>query len=188
MSILTYHDPAHTLNFFLPVALALADLYGIKESDPVLYQAIELAAKSHDIGFMYQYENNEPIAAHVLEESLPRFEFKRPLIGLNSRLILVTSSSLSEDPKDLLEMLMCDSDLGILGHSDFPDRNAALRQELANYGQEFTDEQWYTSQLGFLRNHRYFTTAAQSMFDEQKEKNVEYMQSKLDELNRMWSK
>ena len=77
---------------------------------------------------------------------------------------------------------MADADLDVLGREDFMSRNCDLRHELAHYGQEFTDAQWFSGQLKFVENHTYFTTSACVLRDAGKMKNVAELKKKLEEI------
>ena len=76
---------------------------------------------------------------------------------------------------------MADADLSVLGQANYLLRNAALRQELAALGQVKTDAQWYSTQLKFIRDHRYFTAAASRSLDQQKQINVAAMTALLEQ-------
>ena len=76
---------------------------------------------------------------------------------------------------------MADADLSVLGQANYLPRNAALRRELAAFGQVMTDAQWYGSQLKFIRDHRYFTAAASRLLDLQKQINVAAMTALLEQ-------
>ena len=70
---------------------------------------------------------------------------------------------------------MADADLTVLGQADYLLHSTALRQEWAAFGRAMTDAQWYGGQLQFIRDHRYFTAAARSLRDAQKQVNVAAM-------------
>jgi hypothetical protein len=61
-------------------------------------------------------------------------------------------------------------------------RNSNLRRELAFFGQEFTDLQWFSDQLRFLEPHTYFTASARALRDAGQAKNVVALKKKLEEI------
>ena len=61
-------------------------------------------------------------------------------------------------------------------------RNGNLRRELAFFGQEFTDLQWFADQLRFLETHTYFTTSARALRDAGHAKNVAVLKKKLEAI------
>ena len=77
------------------------------------------------------------------------------------------------------EQILADADLDVLGREDFPTKDAALRNELAAQGQDYTELAWNASQLQFLQTHRYFTAAARSLRDVGKQRNVALMRERI---------
>jgi hypothetical protein len=75
----------------------------------------------------------------------------------------------------LLEQIMADADLEVLGREDFLVRNQALRAEVAASGKSMTDAQWYNGQLKFMRSHHYWTAAARMLRDSLKQENIKVM-------------
>jgi CRP-like cAMP-binding protein len=53
--------------------------------------------------------------------------------------------------------------------------------ELAFFGQEFTDLQWFSDQLSFLETHTYFTASARALLDAGQAKNIVELKKKLEE-------
>ena len=51
-------------------------------------------------------------------------------------------------------------------------RNGNLRRELAFFGQEFTDIQWFSEQSKFVEVHTYFTASARALRNAGQAKNV----------------
>ena len=85
-------------------------------------------------------------------------------------------------PHTLLEQVMADADLDVLGRDDFMFHNNNLRCELAFFGQEFSDMQWLLRQLKFVESHTYFTAAARTLRDEGQAKSVSELKRRLAEL------
>jgi uncharacterized protein len=85
---------------------------------------------------------------------------------------IIRATQLPQEPHTLLEQILADADLSILGQADYLPRNAVLREELAAFGLSMTDGQWYGSQLKFIRDHRYFTASARQLCDAQKQINI----------------
>ena len=50
--------------------------------------------------------------------------------------------------------------------------NQGLRLEMAHAGMPASDAEWYRVQLHFLRGHHYWTAAARTLRDDQKERNI----------------
>lgn len=168
--LVTYHSLAHTVDEVAPAADHLAALEGVTGEDLLL---LRTAALYHDVGFVEQHHDHEAGSARIAAAVLPGFGYTPAQIQAIVGMILATQ--LPQAPHTLLEQIMADADLGILGRPNYLPRNAALRAELAAFGLIMTDTQWYGNQLKFIRDHRYFTASARQLRDAQKQINVTAM-------------
>lgn len=165
-----YHSVAHTRDDVAAAAERLAALEGVDGEALLL---LRTAAFYHDLGHVEQYTNHEAIGARIAAEILPHFGYSAAHIQVVSSIIMATK--LPQSPRTLLEEIMADADLDILGRDDFFARNQDLRAERAALGAPTTDEEWYSSQLEFIQTHRYFTAAARTLRDAKKQQNIEEM-------------
>lgn len=172
--VLVYHCLAHTQDDVLPAARRLALMTGISQDEMGL---LETGAAYHDIGFLVNREGHEKAGADIAAQVLPDFGFTPTQITSIQGIIMATR--LPQSPRTLLEEILADSDLDVLGREDFWFWNQALRAELAASDTPFSDEGWYSSQLKFLQSHRYFTAAARTLRAEGKQKNIEAMKDLL---------
>ena len=164
---LKYHNLAHTRDDVLPAAERLAASAGVYGIDLLL---LLTAAAFHDIGFVGRYADHESLSIQIASEALPQFGYRPEQIQVVCEIIQATR--LPQQPQTLVEQLMADADLDVLGRDDLLERNQALRVELADYGRLFSDLAWYSSQLEFFRGHHYFTAAARALRDEKKAENT----------------
>lgn len=176
---LYYHNLAHTRDDVMVAAVRLAQSAQIE-----LYeiQLLEVAAAFHDIGFVIQSTAHELIGTQIAGQILPGFDFTLPEIERIQGMIMATR--LPQSPNNLLEQLLSDADLDVLGREeDFFDRNNALRHEMVEQGLETTDQDWYLNQLIFLQNHRYFTDVAKQLRNTGKERNIARIKERLHFLD-----
>ena len=171
---LLYHSLAHTRDDVVPAAERLAEMEGLTGEARLL---LVTAAWLHDVGFTRQMAGHETLSAAMAGEILPGFDYHAGQIETVQTAIMATK--LPQSPKSLLEEIMADADLDVLGREDFMSRNEALRQELRYFGREFTDLEWYTGQANFLRAHQYFTRSAQALRNAQKQRNLATLQEKI---------
>lgn len=164
---LAYHNLWHTTHEVLPGSALFAHHSSISEVDQHL---LSVAAAFHDVGFTQSYANHEIIGIRIAVRVLPDFGFTGAHIDRIKGMILATR--IPQSPQNLLEEILADADLDVLGRADFLARNDALRQEWTNYGRATSPVQWYESQVNFLRNHTYFTPVARRLRDEQKKENL----------------
>lgn len=173
--LLLYHGIGHTRDDVVPAVKRLADFQGIQGESLSL---LLTAAWFHDLGFIVQSANHELISIDIAKKELPNYDYTAEQIKVVEGAILATI--VPQNPHSELEQLLSDADLDVLGREDFLARNIALRKELANFGREFTDEAWYTSQIKFIEGHRYFSNSARVLRDAQKQKNIAVLQLALD--------
>jgi uncharacterized protein len=174
---LVYHRLAHTREEVVPAVETLAAMEGVKGESLNL---LLTAAWFHDIGHIEESANHESIGARIATEVLPSFGYTQDQVEIVRGAILATV--LPQSPTVLLEEILADADLDVLGRENFMQRNADLRRELAFLGTEFTDEQWFSGQLKFLEGHKYFTASARSLRDTQKILNMNELRKTLELL------
>ena len=171
---LTYHSVAHTRDDVLPAAEQLAQRSGVSGEDLLL---LRTAALFHDVGFTKQRLGHEEAGIAIGEAVLPEFGYGPEQIERISGMIRATR--LPQRPQTLLEELLADADLSVLGGTNFEERNRQLRDEMAVFGTQMTDEEWYTSQLDFVGSHRYFTAAARALLEPRKQANLAFLREQL---------
>jgi uncharacterized protein len=170
-SDLIYHSVDHTACDILPAVERLAGISQVVGDD---LQLLRVGAAYHDIGFIYRYQGHELASARLAAQILPDFGFNDELIERILGMIMATR--LPQSPRNLLEELLVDADLDILGRNDFFKGSLKLRFELALYGRPTNEKQWYQEQLNFLKGHFYFSDAAKSIRDAGKQKNTTLME------------
>ena len=164
---LTYHSLAHTCDDVVPAAERLAARLGVGGPDLVL---LRTAAYFHDVGFIERRDQHEAVGARLATSVLIYCGYRPSQIAAIEGMIMATR--LPQSPRTLLEQILADADLDSLGRDDFMRTSQALRAELARFGPPIPAADWYTRQLAFLRNHRYFTTAARALRDAGKQRNI----------------
>lgn len=172
---LFYHSLRHTQDDVVPAVETFASYQGVTGDDLMLLQT---AAWFHDLGFVKQRAGHEAEGARIAAEVLPDLDYSPKQVGRIQGIIMATV--VPQQPHDLLEQIMADADLDVLGREDFLACNGNLRRELAFFGEEFSDAAWYTGQLNFVSSHAYFTPAAQKIRNERKSINIADLQALLN--------
>jgi uncharacterized protein len=176
-----YHSLEHTRDNVYPIALRIAALEGV--SGRALY-LLKTAIYFHDLGFSeppHTAQNHEERSAAIAQQVLVNFGYSNDDITLIKGMILATK--LPQQPKTLLERIIADADLSVLGQRDFLKQNRALRAELESGGMDTDDHRWLTGQYNFLSGHRYFTRAARQLLSAQKAVNLASLRTLIDELS-----
>ena len=171
---LTYHSISHTRDEVVPAAERLAALEGVQGEDLVL---LLTGAYFHDIGFVERRPNHENASQRIARQALPVFGYSPAQLDVVDSLIEATR--LPQSPHNLLEEILVDADLDVLGRVDFLASSQALRAELAVFEAPLTDKAWYIIQVDFLTSHHYFTASARKLRDAQKAHNIETMKELL---------
>lgn len=170
----TYHNLIHTRDDVLPAAVHLAMLSGCT---PTQIELVRVAAAFHDLGFVEVRRQHELAGARLAAEVLPRFGFTPRAVEQIMGMIVATR--LPQCPQTLMERILADADLDVLGREDFLERNAALHKEVNHHDGETEEVEWYQSQLAFLERHTYFTNAARSLRGAGEQANLQQLRHKL---------
>jgi predicted metal-dependent HD superfamily phosphohydrolase len=178
-----FHDANHTLH---PARGVVASANRIAISEKISEQDRELliaAAYFHDTGYIREYGRNEPIAARMAGRILKLIGYKPKEIEKVQKMILATD--LTCEPKTHLEKILCDADLDNLGRKDFFKLDAKLREGRRIRGLDVSDDiKWYKGTLEVMKNHKYYTKSQIKLREEEKQKNMKKLLTKLENLEK----
>src|SRR6478735_947765 len=155
---LTYHSREHTRDV-VRQSERIAREESITDKRKVFI--LKIAALYHDTGFIETYSNHEERSCQIFLRDSIAFGLEPSEIKEITDLIMVTK--IPQQPKNLLEQIICDADLDYLGRDDFEVIGEKLRQEFLVYGVVQTEEEWDRLQLKFLTSHKYHTASSQHM-------------------------
>ena len=164
---LYYHNVKHTVDVVTEVEL-IGWGEGVSDEEILL---LKTAALFHDAGHIIAYDNHEYHGTVMAQEYLPKYNYTPEQISHICELIMATK--LPPKPKNLLEKIMCDSDLDYLGRSDFIPVSNTLYKELKEQKKIGSLNDWNKIQLNFISEHQYFTKTAQSLREVNKQKQIE---------------
>ncbi len=164
---LYYHNYKHTID-----VVNQAELIGYGEgvSDEEIL-LLKTAALFHDAGHIISYQNHEYYGCQIAREILPSYNYTPNQIERITELIMATE--LPPRPKNLLERIMCDSDLDYLGRADFIPVSNTLYKELKAQNKMGTLNDWNKIQVKFLTSHQYYTKTANKLREVNKEKQID---------------
>ncbi|HEY3429273.1 MAG TPA: Pycsar system effector family protein [Cyclobacteriaceae bacterium] len=166
--VYTYHNMKHTESVASAVEeIGLASNLSEDELETVL-----IAAWFHDTGYRKDAQNHEEVAVENAVKLLEEWGASEKRVDTVKGLIEATR--MPQNPKNLLEKVLCDADLHHLGSSDIMDCSRDLRNEFeAVKKMKFeSDEEWIQFNLNFLKQHEYFTPYGQTILQERKKKNI----------------
>jgi class 3 adenylate cyclase len=168
---LFYHNVKHTVDVVTEVEL-IGWAEGCTDEEILL---LKTAALFHDAGHTVSYDNHEMYSAELAREMLPGYNYTAQQIDRICSIIMVTK--LPPKPSDLLEEIICDSDLDYLGRSDFIPVSNTLFEELKAQNKMKELNEWNKMQIKFISGHQYFTKTARSLREVNKQLQIERIQS-----------
>ncbi len=172
---LYYHNIKHTIDVITEVEL-IGWAEGVSEENILL---LKLAALFHDAGHVISYKDHEHYGTIMARQKLANHNFDYEQIETVCRLIMATK--MPPKPKDLLEQIICDSDLDYLGRADFIPVSKTLYQELRERNLIGTWEEWNKLQLKFISKHQYFTSTAIGIREVNKQQQIDRLQELIRE-------
>lgn len=148
---LKYHGIHHTLDV-LKVCNQYITRFKLGKKEAEL---LRVGALLHDYGFLFTYKDHEAKGVEMAEKLMPHYGYTAKDIEIVTGLIWATK--VPQQPKNNLEMILCDCDLDYLGRSDFGPISESLFQELVIHNILTDRHQWNLIQVKFLKAHEYHT-------------------------------
>lgn len=168
---LYYHNVKHTVDVVTEVEL-IGWGEGCTDEEILL---LKTAGLFHDVGHTVAYDNHEYHGTVIAREMLPKFNYSQEQIDRICNIIM--STKLPPRPTNLLENIICDSDLDYLGRSDFIPVSNTLYEELKAQNKIGSLNDWNKIQVKFISGHQYFTETARSLREVNKQQQIERIQS-----------
>jgi class 3 adenylate cyclase len=172
---LYYHNVKHTVDVVTEVEL-IGWGEGCSDEEILL---LKTAGLFHDAGHTIAYDNHEFYGTELAREMLPKFNYSPEQIERICSIIMATK--LPPRPTNLLENIICDSDLDYLGRSDFIPVSNTLYEELKAQNKMGSLNDWNKIQVKFISGHQYFTATARSLREVNKQLQIERIQSLITE-------
>ncbi len=170
-----FHNLRHTED----VVSAVKDIGMRSELNADEMELALVAAWLHDLGYKYGAENHEESSARHAEEFMDRLSIPPKKIKAISSAIL--STRLPQQPRTLIERVLCDADLFHLSNQTFEAKSELLRKEWKATGfREMTDQEWIQHNIDFMAEHKYHTPYGQTLLAEGKKKNIKRLKKTLE--------
>ena len=168
---LFYHNVKHTVDVVTEVEL-IGWGEGCSDEEILI---LKTAGLFHDAGHIISYDNHEFYGTQIAREMLPEYNYTPEQIERICSVIMATK--LPPRPTNLLESIICDSDLDYLGRSDFIPVSNTLYEELKAQDKMKSLNDWNKLQVKFISGHQYFTKTARSLREVNKQLQIERIQS-----------
>ncbi len=170
---LTYHSTEHIKDVYRS-ARKLAKMENVKGEDLTL---LLTAVLFHDSGFIWQLHEHERVSCEIVQKHLPDYGYSSEQIERICNMIMATK--IPQTPHNLLEEIICDSDLDYLGREDFFQIGSGLFKELCMFDVVTNENDWNRMQIRFLESHHYFTESAKQLRKAKKEEYIAMVKGKL---------
>ena len=87
------------------------------------------------------------------------------------------ATKISNQPKNILESVICDADLISLAKPDYLEKNNLLKSETElRENKKLGELDWLKRSLNFLSTHQYYTEYAQKNYDHQLKANIQNLE------------
>ncbi len=170
---LTYHSTRHIKDVYRS-AKKIAKMENVTGEDLTL---LLTAVLFHDSGFMWQLYQHEIVSCDIVKKYLPDYGYSQEQISRICGMIMATQ--IPQSPQNLLEEIICDSDLDYLGRDDFFQIGEGLYQELRMFDVINNEHDWNRLQVRFLENHHYFTASAKQLRKAKKDEYIAMVKEKI---------
>lgn len=166
---LIFHNLDHTRKVVLHCR-EMGEWYLLNEPDQLI---LYTAAWFHDTGHLFAaMALHEEQSVVIMKTFLRNKNFPDEDIHQIEQCIL--STSLPQEPKTLLEKILCDADLYHLGTGEFKITDDQVKQE-TELRTNTKIENWTESSIKFLETHDYFTDYCRQRLREGKEENIRFL-------------
>ncbi|HEY8929963.1 MAG TPA: Pycsar system effector family protein [Mucilaginibacter sp.] len=178
-SKLLYHNLGHTEDV-VAAAIKIANHYQLDDDD---FFVVMASVWFHDLGYMIDLNIHEEKGAELAAKYFHDHAVDPKLIDEITGCILATR--MPQEPKNLLEQIVCDADLFHLGTDKFEEKDKQLRKEInLLHNIDLTKEQWHEKTVKFMEEHSYHTDYAKLLLNNEKEKNLRSIKDKVEKAEK----
>lgn len=174
-----YHDIGHTKNVAKDARL-IGTGNGLAEEE---VEILEIAAWLHDVGYTQVYDGHEEVSIKIAEELLRKLKY--PEDKLAKVVGGIVATKMPQQPKNPLELSLCDADMAGLGKKGYFQNSERIRVEWEIAKQQFFSEiDWVNREIDFISKHEYHTAYAQKKYNGRKAKTLKKLQDRLSDFER----
>jgi len=169
----------HTLEHAKAVAKASEEIgvdCGLSGED---LEVVILAAWFHDTGYLEKIEGHEERSVELATSFLEEKGFSQDKVAQVARCIRATK--MPQNPKNLIEEVLCDADIAHLASKDFLESTERVRYEIEHQmGRKLAEIEWLTMNTDFVAGHRYHTDCARSKYAQGQSANLKALRGRLN--------
>jgi predicted metal-dependent HD superfamily phosphohydrolase len=138
-----------------------------------------LAAWFHDTGYLEEIEGHEERSVELAKSFLEAKGFPQDKVAQVVRCVRATK--IPQNPKNLIEQVLCDADIAHLASKDFLESTELVRVEIEHrLGRRLSEIEWLTMNTNFVAGHRYHTDCARAKYARQHAANLKALREQLN--------
>ncbi len=168
-----YHNIDHTLDV-VEASEMIGRACGLADNQ---LELVIIAAWFHDTGYYLGNENHELESARIARRFLS--DEKLSFQAIDAIINCIHATKIPQDPKNLMEQVLCDADLYHLSTAHFFTKSELLRKELTFCKGYMSHEQWLALSSEFISCHHYHTDYAKRNLCPLKEANHRKLVNKI---------
>ncbi|RZK43268.1 MAG: phosphohydrolase [Pedobacter sp.] len=173
---LVYHNLDHTESV-VNATMQIANHYQLNDKD---FFILCTSAWFHDTGYFDDTTNHERRGAELAVDFLKEKDV--PAETRDAVMQVILSTAMPQFPTNLLEQILCDGDLFHLGTEDFQNKRKLMHKEVTLlYNYSISKKEWRVKDVEFLESHQYHTEYCKLLLNDQKQRNIDKLKSKLKE-------
>lgn len=168
----------HNLQHTQMVVAAVKEIGQQSNLSPQEQETVSIAAWFHDVGYCKTYKG------HELESADHAFIFLN-IIGMDPQRIqqvmcAILSTRMPQQPRFLLDKILCDADLYHLSVDRYQQVAANLREEWdQKLGLYYTDHEWNRLNYNMMKDHQYWTPYGKTTLQLLKENNMQRLNKEM---------
>jgi predicted metal-dependent HD superfamily phosphohydrolase len=144
-------------------------------------EGVILAAWFHDAGYVEAIEGHEEKSVEIATSFLRENGYPQKKIARVAGCIRATK--MPQNPKTLMEQVLCDADISHLASQDFLEVSELIRLEIEHrMGRKLAEAEWLTMNTLFVAGHQYHTDYARSKYAPQHAANLAALKERLNQL------
>ena len=144
-------------------------------------EGVIVAAWFHDAGYVEAIEGHEEKSVEIATSFLTKNGYPQNKITRVAGCIRATK--MPQNPKTLMEQVLCDADISHLASKDFLELSERIRLEIEHrMGRKLAEAEWLTMNTIFVAGHQYHTDYARSKYAPQHAANLAALKERLDQL------
>lgn len=173
-----YHDTQHTRDV-VSASYQIAKAVNLSEDQT---ETILLGAWLHDTGyFQGKSDNHEEESIRIAKEFL--IELGMTPARIEEVIGIIAATKMPQEPKNLLEEVICDADLYHLASAEYFEKSEQLKREMkVTKGIDPDEVEWYEMNIDFFLAHKYFTAYGKEVLEPKKALNLKKVKGRLKAL------